>query len=80
MNTLCTYGANQSGEVSLNLADELAAQYGTAATSPSTYQIHADSAPNLYINGNPQPGNAAAQTLEQLTAQANQLIADAQAL
>lgn len=63
--TPCTYAANQVGEVSLNVGGQLATQYGTAATSPSTYQIHADSAPNFYVNGNPPPGNAAARTLEQ---------------
>ena len=65
VHTLCTYGANQVGEVSLNVAGQLATQYGSAATSPSTYQIHSDSAPNFYVNGNPPPGNAAARTLEQ---------------
>lgn len=65
VHTPCTYGPNQVGEVSLNVAGQLASQYGSAATSPSTYQIHSDSAPNFYINGNPPPGNAAARTLEQ---------------
>ena len=63
--TLCTYAPGQIGEVSLNVAGQLASQYGTAATSPSTYQIHSDTAPNFYINGNPPPGNAAARSLEQ---------------
>ena len=63
--TPCNYGANQIGEVSLNVAGWLRAQYGSSATRASTYQIHADTAPNFYINGNPQPGDPAARLLEQ---------------
>ena len=60
----CTYGPNQIGEVSLNLHGQLKAQYGSSATNPSTYSFHSDTSAPFYINGNPQPGDPAARTLE----------------
>ena len=61
----CTYGPNQIGEVTLNVNGQLHAQYGTNAVRSSAYQIHADTAPNFWLTGNPQPGDPTARALEQ---------------
>jgi arylsulfatase A-like enzyme len=47
--TPCTYGPNQIGEVNANMAGLLATEQGI--TTP--FKVHSDSAPTIYITGNP---------------------------
>jgi hypothetical protein len=47
--TPCTYGPNQIGEINTNMSGLLATQQGI--TTPFT--VHSDSAPTIYITGNP---------------------------
>jgi len=47
--TPCTYGPNQIGEINTNMAGLLATEQGI--TNPFT--VHSDSAPTVYITGNP---------------------------
>jgi len=54
----CTY--SKIGEVSTNLTGLLATQQGV--TTP--FKVHADSAPNFYVNGNPSPAAAVTRNLE----------------
>jgi len=52
--TPCTYQKGQVGEVAANLSGLLAQQAGDTAND---FRVHADSAPNVYVNG--QPGATA---------------------
>jgi hypothetical protein len=63
--TPCTYGPNQVGEINLDVNGQLNAQYGGSAVPASAYQLHSDTAPNFYMNGNPLPGDPTARKLEQ---------------
>jgi len=47
--TPCTYGPNQIGEINTNMAGLLATEQGI--TTP--FKVHSDSAPTVYITGNP---------------------------
>jgi hypothetical protein len=47
--TPCTYGPNQIGEINTNMAGLLATEQGI--TTP--FKVHSDSAPTIYITGNP---------------------------
>jgi hypothetical protein len=47
--TPCTYGPNQVGEINTNMAGLLATEQ--SITTP--FKVHSDSAPNVYITGNP---------------------------
>ncbi|GHO74181.1 hypothetical protein KSD_19520 [Ktedonobacter sp. SOSP1-85] len=58
----CSY--SQIGEVNVNLTGLLATQKQN--TTP--FLVHADSAPNFYITGNPKPGDQVTRKLEQDTA------------
>jgi len=57
VNTPCTYSS--IGEIDLTLAKVL--QQQRADTTP--FFLHADDAPNLYINGNPAPTDPVARTM-----------------
>jgi hypothetical protein len=59
--TPCTYST--IGEVNANLRGLLATQQGI--TTP--FQVHSDSAPNFYLNGNPARDDAVARTFERAT-------------
>ena len=59
VNVPCTY--NPIGEVSGNLKGLVATQFPAASTS---WSVHSDSAPNVYINGNPSQTSATTRTLE----------------
>jgi hypothetical protein len=61
VHTPCVYpltaaGDRFIGEVNGNLTGLLATQQGIA----TTFTVHSDMAPTIYINGNPSPGSAAA--------------------
>ena len=47
--TPCTYGTNQIGELSTNMGGLLATQQGIT----NKFAVHSDSAPTVYITGNP---------------------------
>jgi hypothetical protein len=53
--TPCTYGPNQIGEISTNMAGLLATEQGI--TTP--FKVHSDDAPTVYITGNPAQNNQA---------------------
>ncbi len=55
----CTYG--QIGEIDANLQGILAVEHNV--TTP--FQAHYDSAPTIYINGNPGPNDSVTRTFEQ---------------
>ncbi|HEU5438055.1 MAG TPA: hypothetical protein VFU88_02100 [Ktedonobacterales bacterium] len=57
--TPCTY--SQIGEINANLAGLLATEKGI--TTP--FRVHSDSAPTIYITGNPAPGTPTVRTFEQ---------------
>jgi hypothetical protein len=63
--TPCTYGPNQIGEVNANMAGLLATEQGI--TTP--FKVHSDSAPTVYINGNPKRTDPLARTFERATGQ-----------
>ncbi len=58
----CTY--SQIGEVNANIKGLLATQQNT--TTP--FGVHADSAPNYYINGNPAPADPTTRSFEKAVA------------
>ncbi|HEY7691925.1 MAG TPA: hypothetical protein VH816_06240 [Gaiellaceae bacterium] len=60
-----TCPANQIGEVNLNLNSALPSGY-----TPPAYSVHSDSAPTVYVNGNPAPTDAALRQLERNVAAA----------
>jgi len=47
--TPCTYGPNQVGEINTNMAGLLATEQGIK----TPFKVHSDSAPTVYITGNP---------------------------
>jgi hypothetical protein len=47
--TPCTYGPNQIGEINTNMAGLLATEQGIT----TAFKVHSDSAPTVYITGNP---------------------------
>jgi hypothetical protein len=63
INTACTY--NRVGEINANLSAMIRTQYGD--TTPFT--VHSDSAPNVYITGNPLQTAPATRNLEREMAQ-----------
>jgi hypothetical protein len=63
INTACTY--NRVGEINANLSAMIRTQYGD--TTPFT--VHSDSAPNVYITGNPSQTAPATRNLEREMAQ-----------
>lgn len=58
----CTYA--QFGEVSGNLKGLVATQFPAATTK---WSVHSDSAPNVYITGNPSQTDSTTRTLERAT-------------
>jgi hypothetical protein len=60
-----TCPANQIGEVNLNLNSALPAGY-----TPPAYSVHSDSAPTVYVNGNPERTDPVLRQLEQNVAAA----------
>jgi hypothetical protein len=58
VHTPCTY--NQIGEINANVRGLLATQQNI--TTP--FQVHADSAPNFYLDGNPARGTTTTRTFE----------------
>jgi len=63
--TPCTYGKNQIGEINTNMSGLLATQQGI--TTPFT--VHADSAPTIYITGNPARDAAVTRTFDRALGQ-----------
>jgi hypothetical protein len=61
--TPCTYA--KIGEINANLAGLLATQQGV--TTP--FKVHSDSAPTVYITGNPAPDESTTRTFERATSQ-----------
>lgn len=57
----CTYAKGTIGEVNVNLTGLLKEQFPQETTP---FSIHFDSAPNVYISGNPPAGDPAARQLE----------------
>jgi hypothetical protein len=60
VNVPCTYA--QIGEVSGNLNGLIRSENPTQIFA--TFKVHSDSAPNVYVDGNPRPTDAAARDLE----------------
>ena len=56
----CTYAAGQKGEITKLLNRLLITQRGNT----TTFSVHNDDAPTVYINGNPAPTDAVTRTLE----------------
>ena len=56
----CTYAAGQKGEITAVLNRLLITQRGNA----TTFQVHNDDAPTVYINGNPAPTDVVTRTLQ----------------
>lgn len=63
--TPCTYGPNQVGEISTNMAGLLATEQGI--TTP--FKVHSDSAPTIYITGNPARDAAVTRTFDRALGQ-----------
>jgi hypothetical protein len=61
--TPCTYGPNQIGEISTNVAGLLATQEGV--TTP--FKVHSDMAPTFYITGNPARDAVVTRAFERAT-------------
>ncbi len=57
----CSYAPGQIGEVDVNLAGLLARQTGDTT---GDWAIHADTAPNIYVDGDPGPGAPRPRQLE----------------
>ncbi len=60
--TPCTY--SQIGEIDANLTGLLATQQNTT----TAFNVHADSAPNFYLNGNPSPSGTTTRAFEHAVA------------
>jgi hypothetical protein len=60
VNVPCTYGARQKGEITALLNRLLITQRGNT----TTFSVHNDDAPTVYVNGNPAPTDAVTRTLE----------------
>lgn len=58
----CTYPQGSIGELDATVNGLLKEHY---TSSPTDYQIEADTAPNFYVDGNPAPGGSDERTLEQ---------------
>lgn len=67
VSTPCTY--NQVGEINANLSAMVRTQFGD--TTP--FSVHSDTAPNVYITGNPSQTDPAARNLEREMAHLNWL-------
>jgi len=63
INTACTY--NRVGEINANLSAMIRTQYGDL----TPFTVHSDSAPNVYITGNPSQTAPATRNLEREMAQ-----------
>jgi hypothetical protein len=64
--TACTYGPNQIGEISTNMAGLLATEQGIT----TKFAVHSDDAPTVYITGNPaQNDQAVTRPFERATGQ-----------
>jgi hypothetical protein len=63
INTACTY--NRVGEINANLSAMIRTQYGDL----TPFSVHSDSAPNVYITGNPSQTAPATRNLEREMAQ-----------
>ena len=63
INTACTY--NRVGEINANLSAMIRTQYGDL----TPFSVHSDSAPNVYITGNPSQTAPATRKLEREMAQ-----------
>jgi hypothetical protein len=63
INTACTY--NRVGEINANLSAMIRTQYG----DPTPFTVHSDSAPTVYITGNPSQTAPATRNLEREMAQ-----------
>ena len=63
INTACTY--NRVGEINANLSAMIRTQYGDL----TPFTVHSDSAPNVYITGNPSQTAPATRKLEREMAQ-----------
>jgi hypothetical protein len=64
--TPCTYGPNQIGEISTNMAGLLATEQGIT----TKFAVHSDDAPTVYITGNPaQNDQAVTRPFERATGQ-----------
>jgi hypothetical protein len=63
--TPCTYGPNQIGELNTNMAGLLATEQGIT----TSFSVHSDSAPTVYIAGNPKRTDPVTRTFERATGQ-----------
>jgi hypothetical protein len=61
VSTPCTYAKGTIGEVDVDVTGLLEQQFPNETTA---FSVHADSAPNFYINGNPSAGAAEERRLE----------------
>jgi hypothetical protein len=60
INVPCTYATGQKGEITAVLNRLLITQRGNI----TTFQVHNDDAPTVYINGNPAPTDVVTRTLQ----------------
>ena len=60
INVPCTYAAGQKGEINAVLNRLLTTQRANS----TTFSVHSDDAPTVYINGNPAPTDAVTRTME----------------
>ncbi|WP_139024841.1 hypothetical protein [Bradyrhizobium sp. STM 3843] len=60
VNIPCTYAAGQKGEINVTLNRLLLTQRANA----TTFSVHSDDAPTIYINGNPAPADTVVRTME----------------
>jgi hypothetical protein len=60
INVPCTYAAGQKGEIDVDLNRLLITQRANS----TTFSVHSDDAPTVYINGNPAPTDAVTRTME----------------
>jgi hypothetical protein len=56
----CTYAAGQKGEINASLNRLLITQRANS----TTFSVHSDDAPTVYINGNPAPTDTVTRTME----------------
>jgi arylsulfatase A-like enzyme len=60
VNVPCTYAAGQKGEIDTLINRLLITQRANS----TTFSVHSDDAPTVYINGNPEPTDAVTRTME----------------
>jgi len=60
VNVPCTYAAGQKGEIDTLINRLLITQRANS----TTFSVHSDDAPTVYINGNPAPTDAVTRTME----------------